>query len=85
MKTVVRALATRLIDALEKEESKYELARRVSGDPQLAALPVVVLSIYEDEEQAFRQLGIERFIFKPFLVERFVATLKQLLVPRRGN
>jgi len=68
-----------LVDALENEEPKYELVRRMKQDEHLAKIPVVALSIYEDEEQPLRRLGVERFVLKPFLVEKFVATLKQLL------
>lgn len=74
-----------LVDALEKEEPKYELVRRMKQDEQLSKIPVVVLSIYEEEEHPFSQLGVERFIFKPFLVEKFVAALKQLLGRRTGG
>lgn len=70
-----------LIDALEQEEAKYELVRRLRADEELSKIPIVVLSVYEDEEYQFSQLGVERFTLKPFLVEKFVATLKQFLTP----
>ena len=72
-----------IIDALENDEQKYELVRRMKQDKALAAIPIVIVSVYEDEEFQFSQFGVDRFILKPFLVEKFVATLKQLLVRSR--
>jgi anti-sigma B factor antagonist len=68
-----------LLEAQENDEEKYELVRRMKKEEQLAKVPIVVLSVYEDEEFPFSQFGVERFILKPFLVEKFVAVLKQLL------
>ncbi len=45
----------------------------------MKSIPIVVLSVYEEEEFQYSQFGVDRFILKPFLVEKFVATLKQLL------
>jgi anti-anti-sigma factor len=69
-----------ILDVLENEEEKYNLVRQMKSDARLALIPIVVLSIFEDEEVRFNELGVDRFILKPFLVEKFVATLKQLLV-----
>lgn len=68
-----------IMDVMEKDEPKYDLIRRMKTEEKLAKIPIVVLSIYEDEEFQYSQFGVDRFILKPFLVEKFVATLKQLL------
>jgi anti-sigma B factor antagonist len=68
-----------LIDALDSDEPKYELVRRMKGDSQLNQVPILVLFINEDEEFQYSQFGVDRFILKPFKIDRFVATLKQLL------
>lgn len=68
-----------ILDALEKESVKYDFVRALKQDARLKNIPIVVLSIYEEEEFQYSQFGVDRFILKPFLVEKFVATLKQLL------
>ena len=73
-----------LIDAQEKDEPKYELVRRMKQEERLAKIPILVLSTHEDEEFQFSQFGVDRFVLKPFLVEKFVATLKHLIAQKPG-
>lgn len=68
-----------LLDVLDKESEKYDFVRALKQDSRLKTVPIVVLSVYEEEEFQYSQFGVDRFILKPFLVEKFVATLKQLL------
>jgi anti-anti-sigma factor len=68
-----------ILDVLEKESAKYDFVRALKQDARLKSIPIVVLSVYEEEEFQYSQFGVDRFILKPFLVEKFVATLKQLL------
>jgi anti-sigma B factor antagonist len=68
-----------LIDATAQEEMKYELLRRMKTDVNLARIPVVVISVYEDEEFNFSQFGIDCFMLKPFRLEEFIATVRKLL------
>ncbi len=72
-----------LIDALDEDQPKYELVRQMKQDDQLKDIPILVLSINEDEEFQYSQFGVDRFILKPFKIDRFVTTLRQLLTEKQ--
>jgi two-component system cell cycle response regulator DivK len=56
-----------------------ELTRRLKADPSLAAIPVVALTAYADEETAAREAGCEGFLHKPADIRQIRATMRQFL------
>jgi DNA-binding response OmpR family regulator len=57
------------------------LVRRLRSDPELAGLPVVVVSGRNDDEQRVRVLraGIDDYVLKPFSPDELVARISNLL------
>jgi CheY-like chemotaxis protein len=59
----------------------WEFMRRLKADPQLAATPVVIITVSEDMERGLT-LGARRVLQKPFVREELVAALAGLIETR---
>jgi CheY-like chemotaxis protein len=71
-----------LLDLKMPKIDGLEVLRRVKGDPQLAAIPVVVLTASREESdivQAY-QFGVNAYVVKPVAFDNFVEVVKQLSV-----
>lgn len=70
-----------LLDLMLPGESGLELLRTLRRDPELAAVPVVVVSAWADEEhrREAEDAGADLFLAKPFLPEELGAIAAQLL------
>ncbi len=57
-----------------------EVLREVKADPDLARIPVVVLTASEQDEDMLRsqELNVESYMTKPVNLKKFVALVKQL-------
>jgi two-component system cell cycle response regulator DivK len=55
------------------------LTRRLKGDSSLAAIPVVALTAYAEEEDAARAAGCDGFLHKPADIRQIRATMRQFL------
>jgi hypothetical protein len=63
------------------EMDGYELCRRIREDPELADMPVILLTSLSDPEDVFRglQCGADNFITKPYEPNYLVTRIKHLL------
>ena len=63
------------------EMDGYELCRRIRLDPELADLPVILLTSLADPEDVFRglQCGADNFITKPYEPNYLVTRIRHLL------
>src|ERR1700735_3544546 len=63
------------------EMDGYELCRRIRLDPELADLPVILLTSLSDPEDVFRglQCGADNFITKPYEPNYLVTRIRHLL------
>ena len=81
--TALRAHKPTLIisDITMPEMNGYELCRRIRSDPELADLPVILLTSLSDPEDVFRglQCGADNFITKPYEPNYLVTRIKHLL------
>ncbi len=68
-----------LIDALANEEDKYLLVRKFKTNDNLRKIPILVVSIYDEERFLYGQLGVNHFIMKPFPLEKFLLVIKELV------
>jgi putative two-component system response regulator len=68
------------------EMDGVELCRAIHADPQLAALPFVVISSIKDREQ-MRQIlkeGASDYVVKPFNIDQLVIHIERFLADRRS-
>ena len=59
----------------------YEATRRIKADPELRAIPIVVVTSYAlsgDDEKA-RAAGCDAYVAKPFSPRHLLATVRQFL------
>ena len=68
-------------DITMPEMDGYELCRRIRLDPELADLPVILLTSLSDPEDVFRglQCGADNFITKPYEPIYLVTRIRHLL------
>lgn len=57
-----------------------EVLAQIKGDPELCAIPVVVMTSSREEQDVIRsyQLGVNAFVVKPVRFPEFVEAVKQL-------
>ncbi|MCV2873243.1 response regulator [Defluviimonas sp. WL0050] len=69
-----------ILDLMLPGRSGHEILSDLRGDPDLATLPVLVLSArgHADTRAKVEQAGASRFIAKPFANDEIVATLRQM-------
>lgn len=87
------ALAARAPDAVVLDwnmpgESGVELARWLHGEPRLAGLPVVMLSVNataEEQARGLREGELSAYLVKPFEPAELVARLRALLGRRAAG
>ena len=62
----------------------YEVLRALRNDPRFRAVPVVILSMRDREEDIVRgfEQGADDYVVKPFNARELVARVKKLLEPR---
>ena len=62
----------------------YEVLRALRSDPRFRAIPVVILSMRDREEDIVRgfEQGADDYVVKPFNARELVARVKRLLEPR---
>ena len=64
----------------------YEVLRALRNDPRFRAVPVVILSMRDREEDIVRgfEQGADDYVVKPFNARELVARVRRLLEPRNA-
>jgi signal transduction histidine kinase/DNA-binding response OmpR family regulator/HAMP domain-containing protein len=70
-----------LLDLLMPEMDGWEVLAALKDDPRLAEVPVIMLTILDEDARAF-MLGAADFLLKPVSRERLVAVLARHCAPR---
>ncbi len=67
-----------LLDLVMPEPDGYELLKRLRADPKTRALPIVVLTGVDDEDEVTRAFaaGADDFVKKPFRADELVARVR---------
>jgi DNA-binding response OmpR family regulator len=62
----------------------FEVLRTLRSDPRFRAIPIVILSMRDREEDIVRgfEQGADDYVVKPFNARELVARVKKLLEPR---
>jgi DNA-binding response OmpR family regulator len=73
-----------LLDVMLPGASGIDVLQVIRRDPELAAVPVVVVSAWagEEDRRAVEEAGADAFIAKPFLPEELGALAERLLRER---
>ena len=59
----------------------YETTRRIKADPQLKAIPIIVVTSYalEGDEAKARAAGCDAYVSKPFSTRQMLAKVREFL------
>jgi two-component system cell cycle response regulator DivK len=59
----------------------YEATRRIKADPQLKAIPIIVVTSYalEGDEAKARAAGCDAYVSKPFSTRQLLAKVREFL------
>ncbi len=70
-----------IVDVMMPEIDGVELVRRIKADPQLEAMPIIMLTAKtaEQDELAALSIGADDFVTKPFSMRVLVARVQSLL------
>ena len=70
-----------LMDVMMPALDGYEACRRMKADPEIAAIPVMMLTAKTQvaEQQAGRDAGAVGYVNKPFTPKELVATVREFL------
>ncbi|MGH2394095.1 MAG: response regulator [Candidatus Limnocylindria bacterium] len=63
----------------------YEATRRIKADPELRAIPIVVVTSYalSGDEQKARAAGCDAYVAKPFSPRELLGTIREFLAEPR--
>lgn len=75
-----------ILDLMVPKLNGFEVLKRVKADPELAALPVLVLSAkgQAHDRRLVEEMGAEAFVTKPFSNRDLIAQIGRLCAPGAG-
>lgn len=73
-----------ILDILLPELNGFDVAAVLRNDPETKGLPIVIVSILEDQGRGYR-LGVDRYLTKPVEVSELLEVVKTLLSSNRPS
>ena len=73
-----------ITDVMMPDESGYSLCKKLKSKPATAKIPVVFLTVMDDEQTAI-DAGGSGFLSKPFEEQQLLSTVESLLKPSDGR
>lgn len=67
-----------IMDVMMPQMNGFDAAAVLRNDPEIAEIPIIMLSIVQDKERGYR-LGIDRYLTKPIDKERLLGDIESLL------
>jgi PAS domain S-box-containing protein len=67
-----------ILDVMMPEMNGFDVAAVLKNDPQTMDLPIIILSIVEDQERGYR-LGVDRYLIKPVETDVVIEEVEWLL------
>ncbi len=67
-----------ILDVMMPTVSGFDVAAVLKNNPDTSGIPIIILSIVEDEERGYR-LGIDRYLTKPFEMEVLLKDIETLV------
>jgi len=73
-----------VLDVMMPQINGFDVAAVLKNDPTTADIPIIVLSIVEDEARGYR-LGIDRYLTKPINTPKLLQEIQSLLAQGASN
>jgi DNA-binding response OmpR family regulator len=67
-----------ILDVMMPQMNGFDAAAVLRNDPDVAEIPIIMLSIVQDKERGYR-LGIDRYLTKPIDKDRLLGDIESLL------
>jgi signal transduction histidine kinase/CheY-like chemotaxis protein len=65
------------LDIMMPTKDGWQVIQEIKADPELSSIPIIICSITEDQERAYK-LGAVEYLVKPILEEELVTAIKNL-------
>ena len=73
-----------ILDVRMPEMSGFDVAAVLKNDPQSMGVPIIILSVEEEQERGYR-LGVDRYLTKPIKTEELIYEIRFLLSQGTSN
>jgi CheY-like chemotaxis protein len=73
-----------VLDVMMPEMNGFDVAAVLKNDPSTMSIPIVILSIVEDQERGFR-LGVDRYLTKPIDTELLFREVGSLIEQKTSH
>jgi len=70
-----------LVDLCLPDISGLTLCQTLKTEDPTRAVPIIVVSAFEDQEEDTRAVGVEAFVLKPFHLETLLTAFQQIGFP----
>ncbi|MEO0560498.1 MAG: response regulator [Chloroflexota bacterium] len=67
-----------ILDVMMPNVNGFDVAAVLKGDPDTMRIPIIILSIVEDQERGYR-LGVDRYLNKPIDTEKLMHEIEEVL------
>jgi CheY-like chemotaxis protein len=67
-----------ILDVKMPEMSGFDVAAVLKHNPQSMSIPIIMLSVAEEQERAYR-LGVDRYLIKPINTQELISEVRYLL------
>jgi CheY-like chemotaxis protein len=73
-----------IMDVMMPQMNGFDAAAVIRNNPQTQAIPIIILSIVEDQERGYK-VGVDRYLNKPIDVDSLLTNIDTLLVQKNSH
>jgi len=74
-----------LLDIMMPQMDGLEVLRRLKGAPKTSSIPIIMITVKDEDKLAAHKLGADDYIPKPFDIDKLVTAINHLLSGDQGR
>ncbi len=74
-----------LLDIMMPQMDGLEVLRRLKGAPKTSSIPIIMITVKDEDKLAAHKLGADDYIPKPFDIDKLVTAINRLLSGDQGR
>jgi len=74
-----------LLDIMMPQMDGLEVLRRLKGAPKTSSIPIIMITVKDEDKLAAHKLGADDYITKPFDIDKLVTAINHLLSGDQGR
>ncbi len=74
-----------LLDIMMPQMDGLEVLRRLKGAPETSSIPIIMITVKDEDKLAAHKLGADDYITKPFDIDKLVTAINHLLSGDQGR